>query len=328
MYNKSVEQGNNQKKILYDRNYYIKLKNKELQDQQNKLSKIQEKIMVKDRLLELNNEEYKKKSMYTHVLLMFFPFVLLMIFPYIAFLNNNISYPVFLSICMGFILLYGIYAYYKINSLKMQKFYKPYMQALNSIDAKIKDDIYKYGKKIENNIYKKCDCPKDHKKHKGHPRHNNIPPESLISMGSQKGLYYFDGSAPQQRIIPDPYADNKCPLGTFEYNKSGDIKICCQNNTECHNSNLCSLSDKETKYPKCGDFIQWTTAADMGERATGKFLSENPNLTWMPGNKEGDFGLPKEEIVKKPYGNCNHGKSISNEDLKYLNKSNTSTVNL
>ena len=66
----------------------------------------------------------------------------------------------------------------------------------------------------------------------------------------------------------------------------------------------------------------------MGERATGKFLSENSNLTWKPGSEEGDFGLPKEQIVNTPYGNCNHGKSISDDDIRYLNKPTASTVNL
>ena len=325
------------------KNSYLSFKNNELSNQERELEKIEETIMLKDKLIEINNKEYKRSSNKMKVLLAFFPFLVALSIPYYLLLKGNLTNGQFVVSISILIIIYMMYVYGKVYHKKTEN---KIVKELNALDAAVKNDIYKMGRKLENNFndyIEDCDCPdknkknkKDKKKHhrKGMPPNSN---ETIVEIGTEPGLYYYDGTAPQERIIPKAYATKKCPLGTKLYNETDDVILCCKeedfNNAKCGYESICAMSENATKYPRCGDYIEWTTAPDMGQRSTGRYMMDDDKRLWRPGNKEGDFSLPKVRVND----DSNNGETcdvynaqgnLTKQDLVYLNKSTTPTVNL
>lgn len=325
--------------IYNERNNYISIKNNKLLSQKKELEKIEETIMLKDKLIDINNNEYKRSSNKMMALLGFFPFLITLSIPYYMLLKGSITNGQFSISITILIIIYMIYVYEKIYQKKTEN---KIIKDLNSFDASVKNDIYKMGRKLENDFneyIEDCDCPEKKKHQKKHHR-KGMPPSSnktIVDIGTQPGLYYYDGTAPQERIIPKPYATKNCPLGTKLYNNTDEVTLCCKeedyNNGNCGYESICAISENATKYPRCGYYIDWETSVDMGERSTGKYMMNDNNKLWRPGNKKGDFALPKV-IVNDDSNNTetcdvyNANGDLSKQDLIYLNKSTSPTVNL
>lgn len=197
---------NNQRKLLNKYDYYINIHNKKLNEQLNDLENIQNNITTKDSLIKGNQQSYIKKEKTFHTLKVFIGVSSTLVFIILLYLSNKISLASLLLWMIIIIIMYGIYVAYVFNLF--------YLKSVTNFSAHelkaLKDDLYEEGREIEDRINEylngNCDCPNNNGNKKNGNYFQNIksPHKHFLphSATPNDGFFYYDGSAPQERIIP------------------------------------------------------------------------------------------------------------------------------
>lgn len=256
-YNTHTNLRNQQEKILNKYNDYISLQNKKINKQLDKLEDIESHIATRDALVRGNQSAYLNKEKKIHVLKVFFIVIAYLVFIITAYLGNKIGIAFLLTNIIFVLIFYAIYVawYYDIFDFKSFTFF------VSRDLEEMKRDIYEEGRHIEEQINQyindECDCPVvDHNKKKYKiPTKHHIPG----SLPYNDGIYYYDGTAPQERIYP------MIPDLSKKYNPDN--------------------YDNQTENPNKFK-IDWKVAPDFGSRQNYRYT---PNPKWM----KTSAGLPK-----------------------------------
>lgn len=196
-----------QEKLLDKYNQYINIQNKKLNNQLNELNEIESRISTRDSLVRSNLIHFQEKKKKIRVLQAFFITMAFNVFSIVAFLANKISLPFLLANLLFSIVSYSIYYAWIYNFLSLRQF----THFVDREAERMKKDIYDVGRDIESDINQyvneKCDCPPD----KNGSKPIDVLPMKHFPAGhlpSNDGVFYYDGTAPQQRIIPEVKESN------------------------------------------------------------------------------------------------------------------------
>ena len=195
---------------------YISLHNERLKDQIGELTQTENKTTTRDALIRNNNIEYMKKKQQIKVLQIFFSLMLISVLFLVAFLGEFLTLANYLTITL--IMVFGFVAYYtwEYNIFELRTTAK----TIHETGKHLEDDYKNY-------VRDNCDC-------------TGIPEEDIAEVGKNKnkvngggdrgtrrpleeaereagkvkdlqpgdlGYYYYDGSAPEQKIYPE--SENK-----------------------------------------------------------------------------------------------------------------------
>jgi len=202
-YNTKTDLRNQQEKILNKYDQYLTLQNEKLNKELQELKNIESHIATRDALVRGNQSEYEKKQKRIHVLKVFFVVIAYLIFVVIAFLGKKISLAFLMTNLIAVLFIYSLYVAWVYNLL----FVKSFTKYVESDLDKMRREIYKEGRKIEDDINQyingNCDCPLKNGKTNG-GKIPKIPskyhPPGILPRND--GIYYYDGSAPQERLYP------------------------------------------------------------------------------------------------------------------------------
>lgn len=212
---------------LIKREQLIKMQNEELMEQLRNLKEIQSNIENKNRYIEQINQNInnQQSNIYILSIYIFLSFILL-IFIGAAGLGK-ITGKIFMYGLMGigisFILVY-IYSYdifyvkSAITSLISGNPEARFGKALQSWSEEIKtnaqNEIYGMEKNWINN---NCSCPPEEEES---VQNNDIYAEDQnVSVSEQGGIFYYDGSTPQQLLTPTPQINNLENIEWVDYSQ-------------------------------------------------------------------------------------------------------------
>jgi hypothetical protein len=199
-YNTYTDLRNQQHKVLNKYDKYIELQNRKLAGQLQELQNIESRVATRDSLVRGNQHAYQEKIKRLQVLKAFFVITAYLIFVIVAYLGHKVSLAFLLTNMMVVLAVYTGYYLWIYNYFGMRHF-------THFVDREAKraeKDIYEAGRDIENQINQyvngECDCPDDKKKNGGkHPSKHH--PAGVLPKND--GIYYYDGTAPQQRLHPE-----------------------------------------------------------------------------------------------------------------------------
>jgi len=302
VYNNSVYMTNTQRRIISKTDDIITKTNKKLEDQLNTLSNIESEIFNKDKLIKMNNTEYQNKIIYTNLLkkgilllACSLPFVF-MISAYSGTILWNRFFMILIILCV----MYIIYSFYTFNTLNAQTVISPQIDKMTGFLNAMADEVISEGKLIDDKLREfinyNCDCPdkndKDDNKESGEPDMYNAF-DYLTEIETNDGFYYYDGTAPQQRLIkpvnslgknntdykgPCPAnwvpINNKCePPTTYKPLLGSVCTDISQNMTEIQKKEI--ERNCNVKWPLKNNFrIDWEVAPDFGIRDTGIYMND------------------------------------------------------
>jgi len=256
-YNAATDTKNNQSKLLNKYNQYISLQNRNIEKQLRELKDIESHVATRDSLVRGNQTASQEKEKKIHVLKVFFIVILYLVLVIIAFLGKKISLAFLLTNILAVLLVYVAYVAWVYNVLEVRHF----TRFAEREGERMKRDIYEAGREIEDEINQyvngNCECPLEpingtngQRRRRAKKLDKRHKPGTLPYMD---GIYYYDGTAPQERIYP-----NIPEVGTSEFKKENPDKF----------------------------NIQWETAPDMGSRDNKRYT---PQPTFMPETA----GLPR-----------------------------------
>ncbi len=201
-YNTNTDTYNQQQTILNKYNYLLSLQNKELIGQVDKLEDIESNVATRDALVRNNQYAFNQKKKQIHVLKVFFTICAYLVFVIIAYLGKTISLAFLLTNIIAVLIVYSIYVAWIYDLFA----FKDFTKFLKRDVEDLRRDIYQEGREIEDHLNEyingQCDCPltngngkkKHHKFHRKHFKSGTLPYNT--------GIYYYDGTAPQERIYP------------------------------------------------------------------------------------------------------------------------------
>lgn len=259
-YNTKTDLRNQQSKILNKYDIYLTLQNEKIAKELQELEDISSHIATRDALVRGNQNEFEKKQKRLHLLKMFFIVIAYLVFVVIAYLGRKISLLFLLTNIIIVIFIYILYVAWKYNLL----FIKSFTKYVESDLDKMRREIYQEGRKIEDGINQyvngNCDCPPP-KKHKDGGLIPIIPTKhhSQSVLPYSDGIYYYDGTAPQERLYP--------LIPNLDKNK----------NLDNYNNRVANPYAFE---------IDWEVAPDMGSR-------DNKRYTPKPTHMSKTVGLPR-----------------------------------
>lgn len=189
-YNKKAQLYNSTNDAIRQHDDILSDKNKKLNDQIDTMSKIQNDIVLKSRIIELNNETDQDQLFIKKIMQGFFVFLPLIIIILIIMYYGAIS-PVISLILIGLLVIgYIIYIVIINNMRKIKKFIKPLMGTLNQYENVVK--------KLYNDDYEN-ECSNEEESEENIPINSKINNSKIIANGP---FFYYDGSAPPEQIYP------------------------------------------------------------------------------------------------------------------------------
>lgn len=200
----------------------IKLQNDDLQRQLKELEHIQSNIRNKDRLIEQTNYTIKREELSIRILIISCILAFLLVITIVLYGYYQISFKTFIVILSIIILLYIILFVYNYNIFYFRDSIS-YIGNIQRIDLELGKELKNWGKIASTNVknevnYEKarlkklwiknnCECTPEEEQ----SQRNIITEETRIdAIGDNQyakeraGHFYYDGSAPQQLIIPTP----------------------------------------------------------------------------------------------------------------------------
>lgn len=287
-YNTKTDLRNQQADVLNKYDMYLTLQNDKINKELQTLKEIESNIATRDALVRANQNEFEKKNKRIHVLKVFFVVVAYLVFVVTAYLGKKISLPFLLTNIILILFAYTLYVAWVYNLL----FIKSFTKYVESDLDKMKREIYQEGRHIEDEINQyvngNCDCPP--KKDKNGDI-ISVLPRKKFSPGTlpyNDGIFYYDGTAPQERLYP----------------------LIPDLSTKGENYNPDNYHNKRAN-PN-GFEISWITAPDQGSR-------DNKRYTPPPTNMSTTVGLPRAGY-DKGCQTCekNYNKTpVGGEESKY-----------
>ena len=200
----------------------IKLQNDDLQRQLKELEHIQSNIRNKDRLIEQTNYSIKREELSIRILIISCILAFILVINIVLYGYYQISFKTFVVILSIIILLYVILFVYNYNIFYFRDAIS-YISNIQRIDLELGKELTKWGNVVSNEVANEitnekarlkklwiknnCECTPEEEQ----TRRNIITEETRIyPIGDnliereRPGHFYYDGSAPQQLIVPTP----------------------------------------------------------------------------------------------------------------------------
>ena len=209
-YNNVTKIFNDQLKIKRLQKKELNIKNKILKQQSDDLSHIENNIINKSRLIELNENKVNKDNRLIKMLGGTFIFFLVLVIPIILFYSKIINFKILLVlIAIDFIALI-IYYIIIASKFKIKKFIRPIKKDISKFEKAIEKNFNNEDKKmrglLSDFVYGDCACDEEEEEENGGG--NNIPnvPKgtSRFIINKNQGNFYYDGSSPPEQIYPVP----------------------------------------------------------------------------------------------------------------------------
>jgi hypothetical protein len=232
---------NNNQEILLKKEELIQLENDSLNEQIQNLESIQGKIINKDRLIEeINiNIENQKSNIRVLIYLLILAIILLIV----VYLNGSgkLDNLKFIQIIYGIIIIFFIIVIYSYNIFYFKDaitylFDRRSLRlgnALKDWNTAIKDNVTTklYGSEsdwISNN----CSCP---------VASGTVAPvyanDGNTKQAEIPGYFYYDGTAPQQLLVPLPGTDLNQNINWPDYSQDGSAKYNPSSKTTTYTNN-------------------------------------------------------------------------------------------
>jgi hypothetical protein len=215
-YNLKAELYNRQVNLLGNSEKIIETHNKKLNKQLDDLVIIQDKIALKNRVIELNEEIADKQILYKKIIIVFFtliPFIIItLVLLFTKSVNSYIGYGILLLILVGYI----IYIIVMINLKGIKNFGKESKRVISKYEKAITNYWENENKKLQqslgNFIEEKCQDEDIDSEET-----SRIYQKGDYIMQSNNPFYYYDGSAPPQQIHPGP-------IGSIKFSIENEIQ--------------------------------------------------------------------------------------------------------
>jgi hypothetical protein len=246
-YNKKAELYNYQVDIISQNEKIVEVYNKKLNKQLNDLTEIQEKIALKNRVIELNEELTKKQIRNKKILIGFFVLLPFLIIPLLLIAKNGLNPFIGFGIAGLIIVGYLIYLIiiYKVYAIK--KFKVEYKKVLSKYEKAITKYWEEQKKDLKNYLNEKCpdsnagiggsggsDPNEEENDVSGRSDPNEeendisgVYPRGEFLIKSNSPFYYYDGSAPPQQIFPGAIGsiDFSIEGGNYKFPKEIKLKM-------------------------------------------------------------------------------------------------------
>jgi hypothetical protein len=229
--------GNNiNQETLLKQEKILKMENDKLMHQLVELKNIESAISNKNKIIEQTNlnieeQETNIKVLITMIVFSLILFIAVMLYGYRIIKPKILIFIFFILVVLFFIIYiysYNIFYFYDvIQGLFGNGFQRLENEIINqseSIDKNLRTGLYGDEKVWEDN---NCDCPLDEETDISYASDNNSSEmgEKIIN-----GFYYYDGSAPQQLLVPLPpsindqdESKNYNKIDWVDYSKNGTI---------------------------------------------------------------------------------------------------------
>lgn len=199
-YNTFTDTRNQQQSLMNKYNLFLSLENEKLNNQVDYLKNIESHVATRDSLVRGNQIEYVNKKKQIHVIKVFFILMAFLVFVLVAYLGQKITLLTFLSVAIGALIFYSIYVSWVYNIF----LFKTFTKYIDHDLERMKQDIYEEGRRIEedinNYVYGNCDCPLKPISPKGN-QPNKL--SQLLPLDNKNGgIFYYDNTAPVQKIYP------------------------------------------------------------------------------------------------------------------------------
>ena len=198
---------------LYKKEQIIRLKNDDLNKQLEILDRIQSNIANKDRIIDQTNLSIQEYDININISIFIIILSLTLLFAVILFGNKVISYSLLSTIFIVVMVLYGLMLMCIYNILNFRtvlldllskKLFKRAAYELKYLGDKI---YSKHEKEVANLKAEwakvNCDCPIIEEE--GPAPIYAIDPNIIVK--EIPGVFYYDGTAPQQLLLPTPTPD-------------------------------------------------------------------------------------------------------------------------
>ena len=176
-----------------------------------KLDKISNAITMKDRLIQINEEQYRLNERRLKALRRVYIPITLAIIAYVLF-SIKFKATGGMAAATTVFLMYIVYLMYEFNALNIQNILSPEVEKVQEVLAEVEDDLdddYEIiRRKIAEYTNANCVCP-EKKKDKGDAMDDNNLPTEKMRMEDNGNNYYYDGTAPVQKYNKDGSLSNK-----------------------------------------------------------------------------------------------------------------------
>ena len=190
------------------RNYdnYVAGKNKKLENQLTNLGNISNKISTRDRLIQINQEQAEinddRISLLRKVYIPLVVTVIIYVLMTVKKISRNMGFISMFSV----LLLYVLYVGYSFNTLSIRKTTNPELEKIRALFDEAERAVDKEAGKIQRKIAeytdKNCNCPHKKKKKKKSQRVRTGESSDAIVYVND-GVYYYDGTAPSEKMRKD-----------------------------------------------------------------------------------------------------------------------------
>ena len=148
---------------------YIHTSQKLVNDKADDLLKLTQNIETKDRLIQINEENYKKNTKKVRILRKIYIPIIFNIILYFVLIYKLLSKKIVTILMFLGYLLYGIYVFYQFNVLQMKSIISPELKDVKKLIIKsekmIKKEIDDEIKKLKKRKQQNCIKPPPRKKH-------------------------------------------------------------------------------------------------------------------------------------------------------------------
>lgn len=219
-YNMKTEILNQQVDIINRNRELIDRKNNKIQDQLNVLTDIEKQIMNKTRLEELNEEQNVQTEKLRRLMLGSFVLFAFMVIPFVLFFTKIITPRTLVILVTIMILCYIIYVVVVMNKYKIKKFANPVLKQLSKYEKALVDFYEREKDNLQKSLsdYVYGDCKKEQipsEEEEEQSSGSNVNRKKLpnLMLNSNQPYYYFDGSAPEQQVLPKPVGQTNFVIG-------------------------------------------------------------------------------------------------------------------
>lgn len=217
---------------LIKREEYIKLQNEELLAQLRNLQNIQSNIENKNRYIEQINQNinYQQNNIYLlviSIILGVILFSIVILYGIGKLTNKMLLYGILILFVIYIIIVIYFYNIFYVKSALQSLFgnnpERRFGEALKNWSTEIKNKSQEELYGLEQSwINSNCNCPpQEETQQTQNNNNNNIPPEEEQNYNAniQQGYFYYDGSTPQQLLMPSPKISNLENIQWVDYSQ-------------------------------------------------------------------------------------------------------------
>lgn len=237
---------------LIKQDQLLRIKNDDLMNQLRKLEEIQSSISNKDRIIDqtnlnISNQELNIKVLIISIVLalLLFGVILLYFYSILGEIYTTII-VIIIIICYIILLMYSYNVFYFKDAMtyfsnnNVNRIASKLNSWSDTINTDLRNDIYGLESSWVNN---NCSCP-DNQSEEEPPIYSEV---ANVVQKEIPGHFYYDGTAPQQLLVPAPLSpklnDN---IEWVDYSSNGTVHINQRDNNISYNdSNYYNFKNKE-----------------------------------------------------------------------------------